>query len=85
MSAPDLRLGHPPENARADLRLSALALRSAEDNQPRPVRPCKDGGPAYRCRNGGKQEVYFRRDDMGRLCTFSRAQCDAVRSEREAA
>lgn len=48
-------------------------------------RPCKDGGPAYRCRNGGKQEVYFRRDDMGRLCTFSRAQCDAVRSEREAA
>ena len=31
------RASHPPENARTDLRLSALALRGAEDNQPRPV------------------------------------------------
>lgn len=30
-------MSHPPENARADLRLSPPALRSAEDNQPRPV------------------------------------------------
>ena len=27
----------PRENAHTDLRLSALALRGAEDNQPRPV------------------------------------------------
>lgn len=68
------------------LELNTCELRCARVDQIETwaceCRPCRSGA-TYAC--NGKQEIYFKRDDMARLHCFERAECDAVRGGAKAA